>query len=243
MSTIEVKDFKKHYGKVKAVDGVSFNVEPGEIFGFLGPNGAGKTTTIRTMMDFMRPTAGKITILGLDSVDDTVQLKGKIGYLSGEIRLYSKWTGKEHIDFVRSLNSKKKDTSKELIGRFGLDPSVKTKQLSTGNRQKLGIIMALMLEPEVLIMDEPTTGLDPLLQNTVYDLLREVTQQGSTVFVSSHNLAEVDKMCDKVGIIKNGKMVAIESVQSLKQKRMHIAEAHFETEFNKNDFAVEGISV
>ncbi len=242
MSVIEVKDFKKYYGKVKAVDGINFNVEKGEIFGFLGPNGAGKTTTIRTMMDFMRPTAGSISILGLDSANDSVRLKEKIGYLSGYVRLYDKWTGREHIDFVCQTNGKK-DIADELIERLNFDPKIKSKNLSSGNRQKLGIIMAFMLEPEVLILDEPTTGLDPLLQNTVYGLLHEVTRRGATVFVSSHNLAEVDKMCDRVGIIKNGKMVAIESVQSLKDKRLHRAEVYFESNFNDNDFRAEGISI
>lgn len=242
MSVIEVKDFKKYYGKVKAVDGISFKVEKGEIFGFLGPNGAGKTTTIRTIMDFMRPTAGSISILGQDSVKDSVELKEKIGYLSGDVRLYSKWTGKEHITFLRRL-CKKEDIADELVDRLGLNASMKARQLSSGNRQKLGIILSLMFEPELIIMDEPTTGLDPLLQNTVYDLLREATQKGSTVFVSSHNLAEVDKMCDRVAIIKKGKMVAIESIASLKEKRMHSVEIHFDDSYDINDFKAEGVTI
>lgn len=242
MGVIEVKDFKKHYGKVEAVDGITFNVEKGEIFGFLGPNGAGKTTTIRTMMDFMRPTSGSISILGKDSAKDAVELKERIGYLSGDVRLYGKWTGKEHIMFLRRLN-KKKDIADELIDRLNLNISMKAKQLSSGNRQKLGLVLSFMFEPELLIMDEPTTGLDPLLQNTVYELLREATQRGSTVFVSSHNLAEVDKMCDRVGIIKNGKMVAIESIIALKGKRMHSVDVSFDDSFNRNDFISDNITI
>ncbi len=242
MSAIEVKNFKKYYGKVKAVDGISFNVEKGEVFGFLGPNGAGKTTTIRTMMDFMRPTEGSISILGKDSVENAVELKESIGYLSGDVRLYSKWTGKEHITFLRRLN-KKKDVADQLIERLNLNTSMKARQLSSGNRQKLGIILSLMFEPKLIIMDEPRTGLDPLLQNSVYDLLREATRQGTTVFVSSHNLAEVDKMCDRVGIIKNGKMVAIESIRTLKEKRMHSVEIYFDDSYDVNEFKMEGITI
>ncbi|MDP3965084.1 MAG: ABC transporter ATP-binding protein [bacterium] len=242
MNAIEVHDLSKHFGAVKAVDGISFEVAPGEIFGFLGPNGAGKTTTIRTMMDFMRPTSGAISILGKDSVKDSVELKKRIGYLSGYVRLYDKWTGQEHIDFVRSMNARS-DKADELVSRLDFNPRMKTKQLSSGNRQKLGIIMAFMLQPELLILDEPTTGLDPLLQNTVYQLLHESTQRGATVFVSSHNLAEVDKICDRVGIIRQGKMVAIESINSLKEKRLHQAEIYFQSPYKIEDFQDPTITV
>jgi len=210
---IEVKNFKKYFGRTKAVDDISFTVEKGEIFGFLGPNGAGKTTTIRCMMDFMRASKGSISILGKDSFIDSVSLKERIGYLSGSVRLYENWTGREHIDFVRKLNGKK-DISVDLLHRLDFDPKIKTKKLSSGNRQKLGVIMAFMLEPEVLILDEPTTTLDPIMQHVVYDLLREVTSRGATVFMSSHNLSEVERVCSRVGIIKEGKMMAIKNVKA-----------------------------
>ncbi len=226
MSVIEVSNLKKYYGKTKAVDGVSFAVEKGEVFGFLGPNGAGKTTTIRCMMDFVRPLAGRVSILGKDAHQDSVELKKKIGYLSGEVRLYGNWTGRAHIEFVRNLDGGK-DYAQELIKRLDFDPSVKTKQLSSGNKQKLGIILALMLRPEVLILDEPTLGLDPLLQNEIYDLIGELTDEATTVFMSSHNLAEVDRVCSRVGIIKAGRMVARESIATLKKKKISTVRVHF----------------
>jgi len=242
MSVIEVQNLKKYFGKIKAVDDISFTVERGEIFGFLGPNGAGKTTAIRCMMDFIRPQYGSIKILDKDAQKDTVELKKNIGYLSGYVSLYDKWTGKTHIDFVCSLNGGE-DRSKELIEKFDFDPTRKAKHLSSGNKQKLGLIMAFMLRPEVLILDEPTIGLAPLLQNTVYELLREATNNGSTVFMSSHNLAEVDRICSRVGIIKNGKMVAVESIHALKEMRMYTVTAYFSEDFDKNAFKMDGTEI
>lgn len=242
MSVIEVKNLKKYFKDTKAVDDVSFNVEKGEVFGFLGPNGAGKTTTIRAMMDFIRPTGGSISILGLDAQKDTVELKKKIGYLSGELRLYKNWTGQEHIDFVRNLNGDE-DIADEIAKRFNFSPELKVKTLSSGNRQKLGIIMAFMTRPELLIMDEPTNALDPLLQNEMYDLIQEVAKNGTTIFMSSHNLVEVDRVCSQVAIIKEGKIVTTESIKNLKEKRLYTVTAHFSDSFDKNQFNIEGINI
>jgi len=242
MNVIEVKNLKKYFGKTKAVDNISFNVEKGEIFGFLGPNGAGKTTTIRTMMDFIRPTEGSIGILGKDAQKDAVELKKKIGYLSGYVQLYPKWTGQTHINFVKSLNGES-DIAENLIKRFDFDPTIKAKKLSSGNRQKLGIIMAFMTKPELLIMDEPTNALDPLLQNEVYEMFEEVTKEGTTVFMSSHNLAEVDKVCHRVGIIRKGKMAAMESINSLKSKRIYTITARFEEKVPESTLVLDGMSI
>jgi len=242
MSVIEVKNLKKYFGRTKAVDDISFTVEKGEIFGFLGPNGAGKTTTIRCMMDFIRASAGTISILGKDSFSDSVALKENIGYLSGSVRLYENWTGQDHIDFVRKLNGKK-DIASELIKRLDFNPNIKTSKLSSGNRQKLGLIMAFMLEPRVLVLDEPTITLDPLLQSVVYDLLREATTHGATVFMSSHNLAEVERVCGRVGIIKEGKMVATESIKSLKEKRIYSVRVYFGEQFKKSSFIMDGVQI
>lgn len=242
MSVIEVKNLKKHFSDVKAVDDISFNVEQGEIFGFLGPNGAGKTTTIRMMMDFIRPTGGSISILGKDAQRDTVELKKKIGYLSGYVQLYPKWTGQTHINFVKSLNGES-EIAEKLIRRLDFDPTMKAKKLSSGNRQKLGIIMAFMTKPELLIMDEPTNALDPLLQNEVYEMLKEVTKEGTTVFMSSHNLAEVDKVCHRVGIIRMGKIVAMESISSLKAMRIYTVTARFEEKVSETSLNLEGLAV
>ncbi|MBU1118815.1 ABC transporter ATP-binding protein [Patescibacteria group bacterium] len=243
MSTIiGVQNLKKHFGKVKAIDGISFEVEKGEIFGFLGPNGAGKTTTIRCMMDFIRPSEGNISILDKDAHKDDVWLKKKIGYLSGQVKLYDKWTGRMHIDFVSKLNGKT-DIAKELIKKLDFDPNRKTKHLSSGNRQKLGLIMSFMCEPDVLIFDEPTNALDPLLQNTVYDMIADATKRGATVFMSSHNLAEVQRICDRVGIIKEGKMAAIESIVSLKEKRINTVRVLFANKVDPKEFEIEGVEV
>ncbi len=227
MDAVAVHHLRKVFGKKAAVDDISFTVARGEVFGFLGPNGAGKTTTIRCMMDFIRPTSGNITILGKDAQREAVEVKQLVGYLSGTVRLYGKWTGHEHIAFYRHTNAGTKDVADELCARFSLDPSIPFHHLSSGNKQKLGIVLAFMFQPAILILDEPTNALDPLLQNEVYGLLLEATKRGSTVFMSSHNLAEVDRTCNRVGIIRDGKMVAIESIQSLKAKRMHIVHATF----------------
>ncbi len=243
MAVLEVTNLKKYFGGTKAVDDISFSVEQGEIFGFLGPNGAGKTTTIRCLMDFIRPTTGTISLLGKDVQHHGVTLKENIGYLSGNVRLYSRWTGQMHIDFVKAFNGIHQDMSAELIKRFDFDPSVKTKQLSSGNKQKLGIILAFMHRPKLLIMDEPTNALDPLLQNEVYKLIEEATEWGATVFMSSHNLAEVDRVCSRVGIIKNGKMVATESITSLKEKRLYTVTAYFADTYDKSAFDGNGFSI
>jgi len=239
-NVIEIKGLKKHFGKVHAVDGVSFEVKAGEVFGFLGPNGAGKSTTIRCLMDFIRPTEGEISILGLDSRNDSVILKEKIGYLSGNVRLFDKWTGWEHIKFVESIRGKSKSV-KELIEKLDFDPTKKFKQLSSGNKQKLGLILALMSDPELIVMDEPTVGLDPLLQNAIYELLNDFKKKGKTILISSHNLPEVERLCDRVGIIKQGKMVAVETLKELSGKRLHRVEVRFTEKVKTSDFEFDGV--
>jgi ABC-2 type transport system ATP-binding protein len=240
MDAISVTNLQKYFGKKAAVDGVTFSVPRGQIFGFLGPNGAGKTTTIRCMMDFIRPSTGTIAIMGKDAQRESVAVKRHVGYLSGSVRLHSKWTGQEHIAFYRATNHGVTDVAAQLCERFALDPSIAFHHLSSGNKQKLGIVLAFMFQPDVLILDEPTNALDPLLQNEVYELLREATKRGSTVFMSSHNLAEVDRTCDRVGIIRDGKMVAIETIQSLKDKRMHIVHATFAKPVDAKRLALDG---
>ena len=225
-SVIQIENLEKHFGLTKAVNGVSFEVKKGESFGFLGPNGAGKTTTIRCLMDFIRPSKGSITIFGLDAHKESVKLKQKIGYLPGNVKLYSKWTGYEHFSFVQDLRGKSKNLD-ELVQKLNYDPSIKFGNLSSGNKQKLGLILALMNEPELLVMDEPTVGLDPLLQNAIYQIINELKSNGTTVLISSHNLPEVEKICDRAGIIKQGKMVAIEDINDLGQKRLHKVEVRF----------------
>lgn len=242
MPAIEIKNLTKHFGKVRAVDGISFVVEKSEIFGFLGPNGAGKTTAIRCMMDFIRPTDGSIRLFGKDARQDSVELKKSIGYLSSDVYLYDKWTGQEHLDFAASLKGKSPRLD-SLIKRLDFNPKVKVKTLSTGNKQKLNILLAFLGDPKLLILDEPTRGLDPLLQNEIYAILQEFQKDGGTVFLSSHNLPEVERICGRVGIIRQGKIVAVERIEDLKNKSMHIGHISFEGAFNKNDFLMEGFAI
>ena len=239
-NVIEIKNLKKYFGKVKAVDGVSFEIKTREIFGFLGPNGAGKTTTIRCMMDFIRADSGSVKILGKDSHKDSVWLKEKIGYLSGDVQLYDKWTGKEHIDLVEGIKGKSSNVDK-LISDLKFDPTRKFKNLSSGNKQKLGLILALMHKPEVLIMDEPTLGLDPLLQNKIYEILKAYKEDGTTVFFCSHNLPEVERVCDRVGIIRDGKLVSVKTIKELGEKRLREINVRFYDRVYPKDFHLNGV--
>lgn len=239
---IDVKGLTKHFGKVKAVDGISFQVQGGEIFGFLGPNGAGKTTTIRCMMDFIRPSGGSLSMFGLDARNDSVKLKQKIGYLSADVRLHDGWTGEDHINFVARLR-KGDDGAHELIKKLNFNPRVKAKALSSGNKQKLAIILALIGKPELLILDEPTRGLDPILQRTIEELLRAHAVKGGTVFMSSHNLAEVEHLCSRVGIIRAGKILAVESLDALQRKHIRVITVRFVGPYERKDFELENVEV
>lgn len=242
MPTIQVKNLKKHFGKTKAVDGISFDINKGEIMGFLGPNGAGKTTTIRCLMDFLRPDSGSIEILGLDAQGDSEELKNDIGFLSGEVKFYDNWTGREHIDFIKRIRNSKID-EQDLISKLDFDPSKRARNLSTGNKQKLGLILALMHKPKVLILDEPTTGLDPLLQDAIYDILKAEAKDGATIFFSSHNLAEVERICDRVLILRKGKIVDKESIAELKVKRMYTVYVYFEDEIPRKQLETNGMKI
>lgn len=228
MKAIEVVDLKKYFGNTRAIDGLTFSVDRGAIFGFLGPNGAGKTTTIRCLMDFIRPTGGQVRILGLDAQKNTVELKSKIGYLAPDPRLYDNWNAKEHIRLIEKIRGRSNRVN-DLAEKLGANLGDKIKTLSTGNKQKISLILALMHDPEILILDEPTTGLDPLLQNTIYEILTEMKNRGKTIFMSSHNLAEVEKICEKAAIIRNGQLVAVEDIRELHKKRIYLVEARFKT--------------
>lgn len=237
---IQVKDLKKYFGKLHAVDGINFNVEKGEVFGFLGPNGAGKSTTIRCMMGFNRPTSGSIKVFGYDMSKDSDIAKQHIGYLPGNVKLYNKWTGWDHIRFFENVRGKS-DNVNSLIERFNFNPNAKFRHLSSGNKQKLGLILALMNEPKLLVMDEPTVGLDPLLQYEIHKVLLEMRDRGTTILISSHNLPEVERLCNRVAIIKEGKLVAVESIKELADKKMHKIEVRFNDKFKLSDFQVDGV--
>lgn len=239
MSVIVVENLKKYFGQTKAVDGVSFEVNQGEILGFLGPNGAGKTTTIRCLMGFTKPTTGKITILGRDAATESEGLKTDIGYLSSESTLYDSWTGREHIQFLEKIRGKSQ-LDEKLITDLRFDPGKKVKNLSTGNHRKLALILALMHQPKILILDEPTVGLDPLLQNYIYDILKKHAAKGNTVFMSSHNLPEVQKICDRVVVLKEGKVSAVEKVSEFRAKQIYTVYAYFDGAVPTKDLAASG---
>jgi ABC-2 type transport system ATP-binding protein len=223
-AVIRIKDLKKYFGKVKAVDGISLDVKKGEVFGFLGPNGAGKTTTIRCILDFIHPTGGSIKILGQDHHVSSVMLKKHLGYLSGESELYGNMKVREYLNYILSLHGEKVDKLSvkyiTYVHQFNLQDSLKRKikTLSRGNKQKVSLIAALMTEPDILIMDEPTSGLDPLMQEEFYKILNDMRKKGKTIFMSSHILSEVEKICDRAAIIKEGKIIAIEDIQDLHKK-------------------------
>lgn len=237
---IKIKDLKKHFGYIKAVDGISFDVEEGEVFGFLGPNGAGKTTTIRCLMDFLRPTTGSVTIFGKNARQDSVELKNQIGFLAAENSLDSSWNGNDHIKLQEAIRGHSKILA-DLLARLSFNPKMRVSHLSTGNKQKLALILALMNEPKLLILDEPTAGLDPLLQNVFYEILTKFREKGTTIFMSSHNLHEVEEICDRVGIIKKGKMVAVEKMSDLRQKRLYRVTCHFAEKYQEKDFTLPDI--
>jgi len=218
VNAIETKNLTKFYGKVKGIENLTLSVKKGEIFGFLGPNGAGKTTTIRTLLGYLTPTNGEAFIFGKNINDNIVDIKREVGYIPGDLNLYSHLTGRQFLDYFASLRNTKMSLLDELLEVFDVPLDRKIKGYSKGMKQKLGIIQAFMDDPEIVIMDEPTSGLDPLLQQKFYDFLRVQKKKGRTLFFSSHILSEVDKVCDRVGIIRNGNLVALEDVETLKGK-------------------------
>lgn len=215
---IVIESLTKRYGSsdTLALDNLSLSVGSGEVYGFLGPNGAGKSTAIRLLMNFIKPTSGSAQILGKDIVTDSVSIKQSVGYLSGDAAMYPKMTGKQFLTYMGELQpaTSKKYVS-ELERRLKADTAKRLGELSRGNKQKIGIIQAFMHQPQVLILDEPSSGLDPLMQEVFYELVREAKQRGATVFASSHILSEVQKMCDRVGIIRNGKLVTERNINDM----------------------------
>ena len=218
---LEIRNLTKYYGQIRGVENLSLKLEEGEIFGFIGPNGAGKSTTIRSIMNLINKTSGKVLIEGKEFNKNDVEIKEKIGYLPSEIHLYDDLTVKQMLDYHEGFY--KKDIHKrraELVKRLKLDEKKKIEDLSLGNLKKLGIILAFMHEPKILILDEPTSGLDPIMQNVFYDLLKEEKAKGNTIFYSTHILGEVSKICDRVGIIKEGKLIKVEKIEDLFEKSL-----------------------
>ena len=221
MHAMDLRGLGHLYRNGRGVKRVDLQVEQGEVFGFLGPNGAGKTTLIRTLLGFLSPTTGSATILGLDIVRDHLKVLPKVGYLASEPALYEALTGFENLDFaMRVRGVRAYERVKELAAKLDVDLKQRFKTLSRGNRQKVAILNAVAHDPDVMILDEPTTGLDPLVQEAVRSLVLEEAKRGKTIFMSSHDLAEVEAVADRVGIIRDGELVAVDKVENLRRRRM-----------------------
>jgi len=213
---VRTEGLTKHFGDLRAVDDVNLVIERGEVFGYLGPNGAGKTTTVRLLLDFLRPSSGRAVVLGGAGGDP--EIRRRIGYLPGDLRLDPDYTGAEVIElFGRLRGGIDQPWVDSLVERFALDPSRRVGDLSTGNRRKVGVVQAFMNRPELLLLDEPTSGLDPLLQHQFNALVREVVAEGATVLLSSHVLPEVEALADRVGIVRQGRLVAVAGVEELRR--------------------------
>jgi ABC-2 type transport system ATP-binding protein len=222
-NVIETQDLTVYYGKHRGILDVNLTVEKGEVFGFLGPNGAGKTTTQRVLVDVFPPTSGYARVFGLDCQEQGVELRRRIGYLPGELALYTNMKASDFFkmyEYLRGENGSK-DYWRELAERLDLDTTRKIREFSRGNKQKVGVVAAFMSRADLLILDEPTGGLDPLVQQTVLDLVRKARGEGRTIFFSSHILSEVQAVCDRVGIIREGQLVATQKVEDLYAQRMN----------------------
>jgi ABC-2 type transport system ATP-binding protein len=235
---IHAQGLTKFYGKTRGVESLTFDVEPGEVFGFLGPNGAGKTTTIRTMLDFIRPTSGTISVFGLDPREDGPAMRARIGYLPGEFGLYERLNGADYLGTFAALRGDVPWAQvSSLADRLKLDLGVRIRSMSHGNKRKAGLVQAFMHEPELLVMDEPTQGLDPLIQQEFYSLIHEARERGATVFMSSHVMPEVERVCDRVAIIREGRLVRIADIGDLKAEALRRVDIHFDRPVAASAFA------
>jgi ABC-2 type transport system ATP-binding protein len=225
---IRTERLSKSYGEHRGIVDVDLEVGEGEVFGFLGPNGAGKTTTIRTVLDLIRPTSGKAFVFDIESTVDPVAIHRRIGYIPGEFALYDRLTGGQTIEYFANLRGGVDRAYRDkLIQALDVDPSRRFKEYSKGNKQKVGLVIALQHRPELLILDEPTSGLDPLVQQSFYGLVREAQEEGRTVFLSSHILSEVERTCDRVAIIRDGRLVKVDRTDALRDLAHHEVELRF----------------
>lgn len=240
---IETKGLTVYYGRQRGIIDVDLEVQKGEIFGFLGPNGAGKTTAQRVLMDVIRPTGGSASIFGLDCQKQGVAVRKRVGYLPGELSLYPGMKAHVFLHLLGSLQEKKVDGAfrQQLYERLDLDPSRKMKAYSRGNKQKIGVIAAFMGKPDLLVLDEPTSGLDPLMQQVVLELVREAKEDGRTVFFSSHNLPEVQAVCDRVGIIRDGRLVETDHVEALTKQQFKRLRMRFRESPPRGAFTFDGV--
>ncbi|MDL2334800.1 MAG: ABC transporter ATP-binding protein [Chloroflexota bacterium] len=227
-AVIHTEKLTKYYGKHLGMIDIDLDVNEGEAFGFLGPNGAGKTTMIRTLLDHIRPSSGRATVFGIETTADPVAIHRRVGYLPGEFALYDKLTGGQTLDYFANLRGlRDRAYQRDLIARLDVDPTRKFREYSKGNKQKIGLIIALQHKPDLLLLDEPTSGLDPLIQQEFYGVIREAKNEGRTVFLSSHILSEVEKTCDRVAIIRDGRLTRVDRTEALRDLAHHTVEMVF----------------
>jgi ABC-2 type transport system ATP-binding protein len=243
-SVIAASGLSKDYGSGRGLFGLDLEVRQGEVFGFLGPNGAGKSTTMRLLLDLIKPTSGSARVLGLDTRGNSLEIRRRVGFLPGDLALYPKLTGRAVLDYLARLrggvDARVRDS---LVERFDAELDRPIRQLSTGNRQKLGLVQALMHEPELLILDEPIAGLDPLVQRSFHALLAEVSANGRTVFLSSHTLSEVERVTHRLAILRQGKLVVVDSLENLRKVAVQRLEIEFVEPVDPNTFrALPGVT-
>ena len=243
-AVIQIEQLTKSYGSHRGIVDIDLEVMEGEAFGFLGPNGAGKTTTIRTLLDHLRPTSGRARVFGIETTVDPVAIHRRIGYLPGEFSLYDKLTGGQTIAYFAALRGGVDPLYQaDLVARLDIDPSRRFREYSKGNKQKVGLVIALQHRPDLLILDEPTSGLDPLVQQTFYEVIREAKADGRTIFLSSHILSEVEKTCDRVAIIRDGRLVKVDRIEALRDLAHHQVELRFTGTVPAAEFAaLPGVS-
>ncbi len=241
-SVMKIRGLTKKYGDVIGIKDLDLDVHKGEIMGFLGPNGAGKTTTIRTCLGLLQKTGGDVKIFGLDSHEESIEIRRRTGYLPGDFGLYPGLKVKTILKYLLSQSGVSDETKmKELSDRLDLNLKRKYGNLSKGNKQKVGIVQAFMADQDLIILDEPTGGLDPLMQQKFYEILREEKEEGKTIFMSSHILAEVEKVCDRAAIIREGELQVVEDIDSLKNKMGKKLVIEFESELDKSIFDMESV--
>lgn len=240
---IDITNLSKSYGRSRGIENVNLQIGEGEIFGFIGPNGAGKSTTIRILMNLIFPTAGSARIMGMDVIRETKKIKSQVGYIPSDANAYSSMDVHEFLGYcARFYNVKNTDQRiGELAGLFELDLKRKIAELSSGNRKKVSIVQSLLHSPKLLILDEPTTGLDPLMQSLFFDLLRSENRRGMTIFLSSHILGEVQMLCKRVAIIKEGKIIQVEDIETLRKKQLKKVYIETEEKIEAETFTVTGV--
>jgi ABC-2 type transport system ATP-binding protein len=238
-NVIETDSLTKYYGKSRGIIDVTLSVRRGEVFGFLGPNGAGKSTTIRTILDYIRPTSGSSRVNGMDPVKEGAKVRRSVGYLPSDFGTYQNMTAKDYLmTLLTMMEHKGENRINEISERLQLDLDRKIKEYSRGNRQKVGLVSAFMHSPDLVILDEPSSGLDPLMQQEFYKIVLEEKEKGNTIFLSSHILAEVEAICDRVGIIKEGKLIVVEDMKKFKEKTGKFMDVTFDREVSPDRFSV-----